>query len=144
LGASTDDGQQTHARFLEYCLPAKIESDDAAFWRKVTIRPGEQVVVRLDKNGERASRAGREVGDHRALSHQDHIKRPASPGQRIVLYANRCEGYAPLGKLATHHRPRFPGLLIAAISITQLFDHKPTSRPALVQDGLDTNVDTLH
>jgi hypothetical protein len=56
----------------------------------------------------------------------------------------RSRAMTSLGKLATHHRPRFPGLLIAAISITQLFDHKPTSRPALVQDGLDTNVDTLH
>ena len=38
--------------------------------------------------------------------------------------------------------PRLPGLLIAAISRGRC--HKPTSRTALVQDGLDTNVDTLH
>jgi hypothetical protein len=53
----------------------------------------------------------------------------------------RSRAMTPLGKLATHHRPRFPGLPIAAIS--RWSDHKPTSRPALVQDGLDTNVDTL-
>ena len=55
-------------------------------------------------------------------------------------------------KLETHHRPRRPGLLIAAKVLITLPRrrrrrrrcHRPTSRTPLVQEWLDTNLDTLH
>jgi len=47
-----------------------------------------------------------------------HTKRLASPGQRIVLYANRCEGYALLGNWRRITVHGFPACLLPRLAGT--------------------------
>lgn len=52
-----------------------------------------------------------------------HTKRLTSPGQRIMLYANRCEGYALLGnwrRITVHGFPnQAPGTGLRYAAVTK-------------------------